>query len=1759
MMTPDSAEEDSEVSVANSGDATASKGGVAVSGVVTGGVTVEYHEHHHPAVVLEDASALHTSAFVAGLDLGHYEERPWLTDQLDRAIAELGSGYVVVEGEAGVGKSAFLVHHTLERHWVHHYCGVNEGSRPDVALRNLAQQLINVYRPDIDSGRGSAALSSPAGLVEGDAFHDLLRRCAERHAAEGRPGPLILAVDGIERAQIRNGMPLSLPQSLPDNVVVVATSQQGRLRLQVPSESRRIIPLRAAGEDNRADIRRHVGRLADEFADRLATAGVSQRDFIDVVTERVGGLWIYLRYIAADIRSERRALDDLGSLPRDLWEYYAHTLASDREPDSPERWYRWSLPLLGALAAARGPLTVDALGTYSGVPEQWRVLERLENTWPGFLSRVTDGTGTTTYAVYHSSVSDFVNGNVSRDGDVTLGADEALSDELRRAARNAHDRIADYHLTAWGGLSRGLPLLPVAGRPDFGERYGLRHVIEHLDAAGRHSDIHHLLRLSAPGGPENVWFACHENLGTLEDYREHVAIGRRIAAARVDRSGSDRAEFMALEIRYMLMDSSLVELAAGIPANLLDRLVRANVWPLEKALFYARRNSDAADRASALLTLAEHLPDPEPIFNEVFRLALQEKDYTSSRIMDELVKAAPTDFLAQVSNVARTNLDSYLATSILAHVAARNRGSEFSEDLISAALRRAAEIKDSSSKVHSLLRVGEATATPALRNQALTAAEAAARRVERPDDAVRALIDVAADMDPGPAQDNLFREALEDALSIPVERNHTEFLYHMMPLRDPGEIIAEAVERRLPEPLLLEALPVIQRIRPRRNQGPALTALAARLSPDTGEDVYDEILEAAWTADPVACVTIAGMLPPALLDRARAVISSADDVNLAISASLDLLAEATDDGQAVLQDDIAKLLRWKSDPGERAGHLLHMAELVRDHAAVERLRSEYVQQLDLLPADDTRRDLGHAHLVMLEPPGRQRDVHLEETLSRIDRLNPELRLDTLLKLVDLAANDPAATERVLIRAFASTRDVPREHVELPYAREERRSRLMGVPGHRHRHADAWYEQVSDQYERPWLLSSVLRKTPPFLLHLAWGEIAKLPKERDRLSALKLIADELPEEALPAALRLARQRPSWGAAHILASASASMPEDQGSELCATALNLALAIPYNDLRSRTLYRIAESVARLLPGRIVEASRAASMDYFKAEVLRAGAENASPAHLEEILRAIHDIPDVHWLAYAAAPLLGRLPAGDLRQSLEQELRSFGMELRDQWARAAILTEIVTWADPSFVVELLPNLRPNLAAGRWVEVGGGIASSDGFFWRELVDRVLQDDFPEAAMRRVLQDLMAAAANNTNPEWQAIAARYDALPAAVRDTFLRHAERLADVVVLAAVVSIETADHQEVAARRALKALEVNGTHGGGSVYDPVRAATVLAKTAPPSVLTDVAAVARKLPADDCCFPLRAVVQRLQPGEEREDLALEAFNSALKGVDRFQNSEHFAVLGDVARYLPSRVLPKVAELVRQLPNKHGDATRLALLIARTPLGEDARHDLVDWAIASINSDRDLVELIEAGPADKLPNLFELTMALEDDRKRVRCLLSLYGRTGSPDHLRAALAAMASAQSSISGVWDVEHALTKAPDVPIAAVRSICEQYLGGRELARVLCALAARSPDTTVRTDLLESSLNLTQAVRSASDRFEDLARVVEKADQLGVKLAWTVRWRVAWPDEAGSEDREAVLTALADNWRLAVEGGGAEAPAVVSLAVAEVLRWWS
>ena len=164
--------------------------------------------------------------------------------------------------------------------------------------------------------------------------------------------------------------------------------------------------------------------------------------------------------------------------------------------------------------------------------------------------------------------------------------------------RATHDRVASFYLSAWGGLDAGLPaLFDPRGEGEL-EDYGLRHLAEHLERAGRVDDLHRLLRLERRGGgveagtarAENAWYAARERVGQTQGYMNDLARAARLVqvADRPDVKPSQLKTSIGLGIRYALMSASLNSLARNIPPTLIAALVEKGVWLASQGLAYAR-------------------------------------------------------------------------------------------------------------------------------------------------------------------------------------------------------------------------------------------------------------------------------------------------------------------------------------------------------------------------------------------------------------------------------------------------------------------------------------------------------------------------------------------------------------------------------------------------------------------------------------------------------------------------------------------------------------------------------------------------------------------------------------------------------------------------------------------------------------------------------------------------------------------------------------------------------------------------------------------------------------------------------------------------------------------------------------------------------------------------------------------------------------------------------------------------------------------
>ena len=80
--------------------------------------------------------------------------------------------------------------------------------------------------------------------------------------------------------------------------------------------------MRIAKEDqrNQDDIRAYLAKAAHghALAARLAEAGVDAAEFTSLLTQRCGGVWVYMRYVLEELRDGLRRPDEIGDLPSDL-------------------------------------------------------------------------------------------------------------------------------------------------------------------------------------------------------------------------------------------------------------------------------------------------------------------------------------------------------------------------------------------------------------------------------------------------------------------------------------------------------------------------------------------------------------------------------------------------------------------------------------------------------------------------------------------------------------------------------------------------------------------------------------------------------------------------------------------------------------------------------------------------------------------------------------------------------------------------------------------------------------------------------------------------------------------------------------------------------------------------------------------------------------------------------------------------------------------------------------------------------------------------------------------------------------------------------------------------------------------------------------------------------------------------------------------------------------------------------------------------
>jgi hypothetical protein len=317
------------------------------------------------------------------------------------------SGYAVIRGEPGIGKTSLAASLVVRHGYVHHFNVAAENIRsPAQFLQNVCAQLIVRY------GLGHAALPPQAGQDAGF-LSQVLAESADVARQRGEL-PVVVVVDALDEAEdtalSASANRLYLPRALPDGVFfVVTTREEADYRLDVDHEAE--IWIRDDDPANQRDVARYVEAFVAAHAEvmdaRMAEWDISPAAFAAQMITLSEGNFMYLVHVLPQIaRSElgRPAAGGLAGLPRGLRRYYQRHWREMKDVN-PQRFAARQRPVLCFLATSREPVTLARLREWTGL-EPGDIRAVVEE-WREFLNE-EPGPGPPRYRLYHHSFADFL-------------------------------------------------------------------------------------------------------------------------------------------------------------------------------------------------------------------------------------------------------------------------------------------------------------------------------------------------------------------------------------------------------------------------------------------------------------------------------------------------------------------------------------------------------------------------------------------------------------------------------------------------------------------------------------------------------------------------------------------------------------------------------------------------------------------------------------------------------------------------------------------------------------------------------------------------------------------------------------------------------------------------------------------------------------------------------------------------------------------------------------------------------------------------------------------------------------------------------------------------------------------------------------------------------------------------------------------------------------------------------------------------------
>ncbi|MBL8149591.1 MAG: hypothetical protein JNN15_06650 [Blastocatellia bacterium] len=219
----------------------------------------------------------------------------------------------------------------------------------------------------------------------------------------------------------------------------------------------------------------------------------------------------------------------------------------------------------------------------------------------------------------------------------TFEGDEQIS----KLSLEDHIRLAEQYFNAWGGLTKGLPILKEEKRQELttfnlaDKGYGLRHLATHLELSGKVAELHKLLALEDDQG-RNLWYRTKKHFELVDSYAKDVERALKLA---------DKSEqAISLQLKYLLILSSINKLNTSLYPDLVEELIKTELWSSSRAFQYAKQVGDEAEQVEFLLMLIPLLP--KDTLDSVFLIAEKMQDeINKEEVLSVLTQYLPIEVL----------------------------------------------------------------------------------------------------------------------------------------------------------------------------------------------------------------------------------------------------------------------------------------------------------------------------------------------------------------------------------------------------------------------------------------------------------------------------------------------------------------------------------------------------------------------------------------------------------------------------------------------------------------------------------------------------------------------------------------------------------------------------------------------------------------------------------------------------------------------------------------------------------------------------------------------------------------------------------------------------------------------------------------------------------------------------------------------------------------------------------------------------------